>query len=936
MKNNSINAVFKAQENMRKIMAGISPHLEAMQRVANIANSPGYRATIGRVESPAYRAIFNNIPMISAAAQLAEATMPLRQVYGNINFDRLAGFQNSFFQTPAFSQLQASISAMQNLLPKMAFDIPAFRTGLLELPFDNGMLDIDDYSDEDREALQNEIEPFNTDLHELITDVDKPNLQQKIIDFFKKWVQKNPLIAAIIITVIIPIFVSYCSDQLPDLDFSEPPAITESIVTSETTKLPQTIFDSVSDNIKKLESLFPAAVKDGQLDIDALREELGQFEDVGKEKYELTWAGKQNAKKLAQEDVLGRTLKFVPQDSKNAETTENLYIEGDNLEVLKLLRQNYYGAIKMIYIDPPYNTGNDFVYRDDFAMGADESAEAEGEIEDGERLVVNQKSSNRYHANWLNMMYPRLKVAKDLLREDGVIFISIDDNESDSMKKICNEIFGEKNFVACIVWKKKTNGNNMGIIPPVHDFIIVYAKNAELLTDIGYDVSENYFTKKYSNPDNDYRGPWDTMDLSANHKGPYFKIINPLSKEEFWPPEGRYWVFNEEEVNKRIADGRIIFGKSGNARPVQKVFANDREESKIKAETWWDNHGMNEDATDEARKLFSNPKIFSHPKPTKLLKHIVEISSGKDDTVMDFFSGSGTFAQAVFEVNADQKDAKRKFLLVQLSEDLEESIKKSDNNGKASLQAAIDFLHSENKPLFLTELGKERIRRAGEKVLNEWHQKVLADIAKDELKDEMQKESFGGFITQHTITRNPDTGKEEHKHKIFGDSNDSEHYIKKNGLNPPDIGFKVFKTADTNIRWTSMAVNLGQLDIDENLLTEKDRLDFMPGYTDFDVVYEIMLRQRDIPLSVKVEKLSQIGDRTYIFADSYIVCLEETITQDTVEALAKIEPTPIKYIFRDSAFEDNITLKDETMRRLAAYIARNTGNESKTYTVEFI
>lgn len=212
-------------------------------------------------------------------------------------------------------------------------------------------------------------------------------------------------------------------------------------------KVPQQINDIVGDNVKKLAQLFPAVVKDGEVDFEALKEELGQFQEVGSEKYELTWAGKKNAKKIAQEDIFGRTLKFIPEESKDTDTTENLYIEGDNLEVLKLLRQNYYGAVKVIYIDPPYNTGNDFVYNDSFVMSQEESDIVEGKIDEtGEKFTINSKSQNRYHAKWLSMMFTRLKIAKDLLKDDGVIFISIDDKEVENLKKICHEIFGEDCF----------------------------------------------------------------------------------------------------------------------------------------------------------------------------------------------------------------------------------------------------------------------------------------------------------------------------------------------------------------------------------------------------------------------------------------------------------------------------------------------------------
>ena len=243
-------------------------------------------------------------------------------------------------------------------------------------------------------------------------------------------------------------------------------------------KVDKRINDVVGDNVKKLALLFPSALKDGEVDFEALKEELGEFDEAGAEKYELTWAGKKNAKKIAQEDVVGKTLKYIPEDSKDADTTENLYIEGDNLEVLKLLRQNYYGAIKMIYIDPPYNTGNDFVYNDSFEMRKEEVDIAEGNVDElGERYTINRDTQNRYHANWLNMMYPRLKIAKELLHDEGSIFISIDDNEMANLRKICDEIFDETNFIAEFVVASNSTKNNSKYVSVSHEYILCYARN---------------------------------------------------------------------------------------------------------------------------------------------------------------------------------------------------------------------------------------------------------------------------------------------------------------------------------------------------------------------------------------------------------------------------------------------------------------------------
>lgn len=320
----------------------------------------------------------------------------------------------------------------------------------------------------------------------------------------------------------------------------------------------------------------------------------------------------------------------------------NFLLEGDNLHSLKLLEKTHKGKIDVIYIDPPYNTLKDgFTYEDEQVDG-----------NDGFR-----------HSKWLSFMSERLKIARKFLQESGVIFISIDDNEEAQLKLLCDDIFGSVNFVGMILWKKKTNGNNMGWLPAVHDYVLCYAKNIESIYDMGFDVSEEEILKKYSNPDNDPRGPWTTSDLSANHVGPSFPIKNPTNGMVFYPPEGRYWVFNEEEVNKRIEDGRIIFGKSGEARPVQRVFARDRNISKRKAESWWDSTGMNADATKELKEVFGKAKVFTHPKPTRLIKDILEISCDKKNSIiLDFFAGSGTTGQAVMDLNKED-GGKRHFIL---------------------------------------------------------------------------------------------------------------------------------------------------------------------------------------------------------------------------------------------------------------------------------
>ena len=336
--------------------------------------------------------------------------------------------------------------------------------------------------------------------------------------------------------------------------------------------------------------------------------------------------------------------------------SENMIIHGDNLVALKSLLPKYEGKIKCIYIDPPYNTGNEgWVYNDN--VNDPKIKKWLGEV------VGSEGEDLSRHDKWLCMMYPRLKLLHKLLAYDGAIFISIDDNEQANLKLICDEIFGTTNFIANIVWKKKTNGNNMGYIPAVHDFVVCYCKNINKLSFKGLPLSEEYLKNKYSNPDNDPRGAWTTTDLSANHKGPYFKIINPNNGQEYYPPEGRYWVFNEDEVLKRIDDGRIIFGKSGNTRPVQKVFASNRDLTQ-KPETWFDKQGYNSDGMLTMAALLGK-KVFDYPKPIQLIEYILRFATENNSIVLDSFGGSGTTAHSVIDLNK-RDGGNRKFICVEL------------------------------------------------------------------------------------------------------------------------------------------------------------------------------------------------------------------------------------------------------------------------------
>lgn len=634
----------------------------------------------------------------------------------------------------------------------------------------------------------------------------------------------------------------------------------------ENNKIKREINDVVNDNLKALEQLFPSAVKDGQLDIKALKEELGDFEEVGNERYELNWAGKQNAKKIVQQGIGNKTLKFVEKDSKNADTTENIYIEGDNLEVLKLLRQNYYNSIKMIYIDPPYNTGNDFVYNDTFKMDKEESDKAEGIIsENNEKLQKNQKSTNRYHANWLNMMYPRLKLARDLLTDDGVMFISIDDNEIDNLMKICEELFNRKNL-EIFVWKKKGGaGNTEKVIGVLTEYLICCFKDKKPGNFNYQKIDRKYLY-------NDEKGMYNLEGIEKTNLGIYerktmkFGIIDPKTEITFFPAENMRWTLGYEKIQNLIKENKLFFDyKNKKVKLIKRE--DDYETSKNVYYNLFDKEGSLSTAKKNLEKFLGNKEIFDTPKPVELLKKILQIASKKNSIILDFFSGSATTAHAVMQLNSED-NGNRKYIMVQLPETTDEK----SEAFKAGYKN-------------IAEIGKERIRRAGEKI-------------KQEIEEYNSNLKLG-----------------EEPKKV------------------PDIGFKVFKMDDTNIKWYDLE-NFNEES--QYSFDDPDSLDFVLGSNDIDIVYEIMLRQNDVPLSERLEVLTDIGNRTYFYASTYLICLETEITEEMVEKLASLDPLPIKFVFRDSAFNDNISLKDETFRKLRSLIERNSGDSKVSYRVEFI
>lgn len=606
---------------------------------------------------------------------------------------------------------------------------------------------------------------------------------------------------------------------------------------------------------------FPEAIKDGEVDFTALKEEMGDFPQISSEHYEFTWAGKQAAKKEAQADLFGKTLKYKPQDSLNPEKTDNIFIEGDNLEVLKLLRRNYHGKIRFIYLDPQYNTGEDFIYRDNFTMTDDELAQLSGDIKEGIRLQKNTKDGAKYHTNWINMMYPRLKIARELLSDDGVILISIGDDEIKNLLTIMDELYNPSNRVCVFVWKSRAKPTNAGRArfrpQKVSEYVVVYSKKPpELLQHNVIPAKERTY------PHSDELGKFRTTTILTSNRGTFRRETMRFESHGFTPNEDFRWKAGKETIDKLYDTNHMYINDDGT--PMEKKYEHEESDPLYPIYTFMDTDlsGTAERGKAELSELVGKKHGFDTVKPVELMKYLIQTFSDKNDTIMDLFAGSGTTAQACLEQNAED-GGNRKYIMVQYPEPLSE--------GSEARQAGFTDICT---------IALERINKAEKKI----------------------QSNTPNFIG----------------------------------------GYKEFEVADTNIKWNTVDDNevLTLADMD-NSISDKDRMDFNKGYTDIDVVYEVMLRQFDIPLSTPIEKLSSVSDRTYIFADAVVVCLEPDIDEQLIERLAAIEPTPAKYVLRDSAFNDDIELKDVSFRRLSALIANHQTEEERkskynNYTVEFI
>ena len=481
------------------------------------------------------------------------------------------------------------------------------------------------------------------------------------------------------------------------------------------------------ENIVKIREMFPDSVSEATdeegkvrfaVDFDQLRQELSDhIVDGPQERYHLNWPGKKEAL-LAANAPIAKTLRPSRDESVNFDTTQNLFIEGDNLEALKLLQETYLGEVKMIYIDPPYNTGNDFVYDDYFADNSAEFLRATNQADQaGNRLVANPDSNGRFHSEWLSLIYPRLKLSKSLLADDGLIFISIDDHEVANMRRMSDSVFGESNFVAQIVWEKMyTTKNDAAQFSNCHEYVLVYAKDI-LKKPVGLLPRTAEMDARYTNPDNDPRGPWKAIPLYAKgeRKNGRYAVASPKTGKEHWPEPDSHWLYVEGDTKKLIEDDRIYFGKDGNAQPNIKRFLTEVQQG-TKAKTLWKHSdvGSNDSAKRELRELYKNKKLpFDFPKPTALIERMLRLATEKDQNhiVLDFFAGSGTTAHAVFKMNASD-GGNRKFLVVQIDEPCDEKTEAFKSGYKD-----------------IAQISRERITLAGEHVVKgEFHGNWNKDV----------------------------------------------------------------------------------------------------------------------------------------------------------------------------------------------------------------
>lgn len=609
--------------------------------------------------------------------------------------------------------------------------------------------------------------------------------------------------------------------------------------------------DMTQMNVEKIAALFPNCItekKDANgkmtkaVNFEALKQILGESIADGDESYEFTWVGKRDAMVEAAKPIR-KTLRPCVEESVNFDTTENLYIEGDNLEALKLLQEGYLGKVKMIYIDPPYNTGNDFIYKDDFRMDSKKYDEESGAVDDeGNRMVQNSSNNGRFHSDWCSMIYSRLLLARNLLTDDGVIFISIDDNEQGSLKNLCDEVFGSANFISNFIWKSRQNKDNRNIngVSIDHEYVLVYGKR----NDIRLFKGEERSGKGYSNPDNDPLGPWASANMAgiateSQRPNLHYDLIDPATGINYGRPK-MGWRYDRNTMSRLITEGRIIWPSDPTGRPRKKTYLNELDDNLPGFTSMVGQDIYTRNGSIEIDSLFGE-RLFSFPKPSQLIQPFVSQVTDVNSIVLDFFSGSATTAHAVMQLNAED-GGHRKFILVQLPEKCDES----SEAAKAGYKN-------------ICEIGKERIRRAGAKILAE-------------KQAEQQKSS--------------------EKNDLFDAQNVSD-----NNAKTLDIGFRVLKIDDSNMK--DVYYSAGEVS-QQNLLDQISNI--KEDRTDMDLLFGCLVDWGvSLSLPIRTETIEGVTIHNVNDGD-LIASFSENIPETAIRQIAAKKP--LRVVFRDSSFRD--------------------------------
>lgn len=629
---------------------------------------------------------------------------------------------------------------------------------------------------------------------------------------------------------------------------------------TELQKQELTSLNIAENQLQKLKEIFPEAFTEGnKVDWEKLRLTLGESIDTGKERFGMNWPGKADCFKTIQQPSIA-TLVPDREESINFDTTENLFIEGDNLEVLKLLQKSYLGKVKMIYIDPPYNTGNEFVYPDNYSENLNTYLEYTGQIDgEGRKFSTNSETDGRFHSKWMNMMYPRLFLAKNLLKEDGAIFISIDDNEVQNLRALCNEIFGEENFISQAGWQKVYSPKNQARhLSNDYEYVLIYCKQISSF-NVGLLPRTDDMNKRYTNPDNDPRGEWKAGDLVAagERKGGHYIIKNPVNGKEFDVPSGKHWAFSEERMREMLKENRITFGKNNDSFPSSKQFLNEVKQGRVPSSLLtYKEYGHTDEAKKDFIKLFGDEgrTIFETLKPVRLIQNLSKIGNViEDDIILDFFVGSGTTAQSILELN-NSDNGKRKFICVQLPEindEKSEAYKAGYKN--------------------IAEIGKERIRRSIGKIQKDQEEKVLKE-----------------------------------KETLFGNQQEV--------VNNQDLGFKVFKLQKSNFKiWDANIIKEPE-DIQQALFEHIDHISHEAAQEA--ILYELLLKS-GFPLATPIETIILANKNVYSVADGeLLICLEKELTNEVITAMAEKQPTRV--ICLDEGFQDNDQLKTNAVKIMAS------------------